>query len=139
MSEWQDMTSSLAVHVELCERLVRLLVNENRALQGADESDPLSEGRRGRESLLPELDRSVSALRHYRLLWQKLPLEQRAQFEEINRLARLGQDLTMKVIVLDRDNEQTLLRRGLVPASQLPSANRQRPHFVAEVYRRNVG
>jgi len=30
-----------------------------------------------------------------------------------------------------------LLRSGLLPDCQLPSANRQRPHFVADRYRRN--
>ena len=42
----------------------------------------------------------------------------------------------MKIVLLDRENEQALLRRGLVPTTQLPSVNRQRPHFVAELYRR---
>jgi len=42
----------------------------------------------------------------------------------------------MKIVLLDRENEQALLRRGLVPPTQLPSVNRQRPHFVAELYRR---
>ncbi len=51
-------------------------------------------------------------------------------------LLRQNQDLTMKIIVLDRENEQNLLRRGLVPARELPSVNRQRPHFVADLYRR---
>ena len=41
-----------------------------------------------------------------------------------------------KIILLDRENEQGLLRRGLVPPRELPSVNRQRPHFVADLYRR---
>jgi hypothetical protein len=49
---------------------------------------------------------------------------------------RQNQDITMKLIVLDRENEQGLLRRGLLPASELPSANRQRPHYVADLYKR---
>ena len=51
-------------------------------------------------------------------------------------LLRQNQDLTMKIILLDRENEQSLLRRGLVPPRELPSVNRQRPHFVADLYRR---
>ena len=31
-----------------------------------------------------------------------------------------------------------LLRHGLVPARELPSVNRQRPHFVAQMYRRQA-
>jgi hypothetical protein len=45
----------------------------------------------------------------------------------------------MKIIVLDRENEQTLLRLGLLPAQQLPPVERQRGHFVADLYRRQGG
>ncbi len=45
----------------------------------------------------------------------------------------------MKIILLDRENEQAMLRKGLIPASQLPSVNRQRPHFVSDCYRRSAG
>jgi hypothetical protein len=52
---------------------------------------------------------------------------------------RQNQDLLMKILVLDRENEQALLRHGLVPVRDLPSVNRQRPHFVAQMYRRQSG
>jgi hypothetical protein len=32
-----------------------------------------------------------------------------------------------------------LLRRGLLPPKQIPSVQQQRPHFVADLYRRNIG
>ena len=63
---------------------------------------------------------------------------ERASAADLQRLMKDNQDLIMKVIVLDRENEQALLRRGLLPNRQLPSVNRQRPHFVAELYRRSV-
>ena len=44
----------------------------------------------------------------------------------------------MKVITMDRENEQQLLKRGLVPPDKVPSANRQRPHYVVDLYRKNV-
>jgi DNA-directed RNA polymerase subunit H (RpoH/RPB5) len=62
--------------------------------------------------------------------------EERARHPEVGPLLRRNQDAAMKFILLDRENEQGLLRRGLVPPKQLPSVNRQRPHFVAELYRR---
>jgi hypothetical protein len=55
---------------------------------------------------------------------------------EVPGMLRQVQDLIMKIIVLDRENEQMLLRNGLVPARHLPSVNQQRPHFVADLYRR---
>jgi hypothetical protein len=45
--------------------------------------------------------------------------------------------LLMKVLLLDRDNQQALLRHGLVPARQLPSSAVQQPHCVADAYRRH--
>jgi hypothetical protein len=38
---------------------------------------------------------------------------------------------------LDRENEQLLLRRGLIPPKHLPPVQRQRPHYVASLYQRH--
>jgi hypothetical protein len=40
--------------------------------------------------------------------------------------------------VLDRENEEALLRRGLLPARALPSPEQSQPHFVARTYQRHV-
>jgi hypothetical protein len=53
-------------------------------------------------------------------------------------LLRQNQDLILKILLLDRENEQARLRRGLLPAAHLPSVHQQRPHFVAELYRRQA-
>jgi hypothetical protein len=42
----------------------------------------------------------------------------------------------MRILMLDRENEQALLRRGLLGPRHLPSHNAQRPHFVAGLYQR---
>jgi hypothetical protein len=86
--------------------------------------------------LLPRLNQSLDTLRRHRVDWQKFSPDERARYPEIGTLLRQNQDLTMKIILLDRENEQSLLRRGLVPARELPSVNRQRPHFVANLYRK---
>ena len=89
-----------------------------------------------KKNLLPRLNESLDALRKHRVNWQRLGMDERARFPEIGMLLRQNQDLIMKIVLLDRENEQTLLRRGLVPPRELPSVNRQRPHFVADLYRR---
>ena len=43
----------------------------------------------------------------------------------------------MKILIIDKENEQLLLRRGLVPPAQLPSVQQQYPHFVTDLYQRN--
>ena len=89
-----------------------------------------------KKSLLPQLSQSLEQLREQRISWQNVTPDQRAKHPEVASLIRQNQDLIMKIIVLDRENEQTLLRRGLVPAQGLPSVHRQHPHFVADLYRR---
>jgi DNA-directed RNA polymerase subunit H (RpoH/RPB5) len=89
-----------------------------------------------KKNLLPRLNLSLDALRRHRVSWQKLGRNERARYPEIGMLLRQDQDLIMKIILLDRENEQTLLRRGLLPPRELPSVNRQRPHFVAGLYSR---
>jgi hypothetical protein len=64
------------------------------------------------------------------------PVE-RARHKDVALLLKQNQEVTMRILNLDRENEQSLLRRGLVPSKHLPPANRQRPHFVADLYRRN--
>ena len=108
---------------------------ESRALRAA-EPFPAAEFQQSRKDLLPRLDQSYKGLKEVRIAWQSLSAAERARQGETATLLRHCQDTMMKILVLDRENEQAMLRRGLLPVSQLPSANRQRPHFVAELYRR---
>jgi hypothetical protein len=115
--------------------MLTLVERESRALR-APEPYPAAEFQQARKDLLPRLDQSYKSLKEVRVLWQSLNAGERARQDEIATLLRHCQEAMMKILVLDRENEQAMLRRGLVPASSLPSANRQRPQFVAELYRR---
>lgn len=136
MTADHDIKRTLMKHMELCERLLSTLEQENKNLRGT-ENDPMAEGREARHRLIHDLDQSVATLRKGRHWWQQLTPTQRRGYPEVASLLRFSQDLTMKVIVLDRENEQALLRRGLVPVNHLPTSGQQRPHYVAELYRRN--
>jgi len=131
----QELSDDLKTRLVLCQELLQGFEREAQALRRPD-NPSLFEFHQLRQKLLPSLTRSLEALRQHRANWQKCSREERACHPEINALLRQNQDLTMKLIILDRENEQSLLRRGLVPARELPSVNRQRPHFVAELYRR---
>ena len=136
MTATAEMINDLRQHEALCEELLAVVTSENGGRRGIDPV-PAAETFRAKRELLPRLDQSVERLRAHRLHWQRLDPAERALHPEVAALLRQNQDLIMKIIVLDRENEQGLLRSGLVPARQLPSANRQRPHFVADLYRRN--
>jgi flagellar biosynthesis/type III secretory pathway chaperone len=131
----REIADNLKARLALCQEILNVIEREAQALRRPD-NPSLFEFHQLRKNLLPRLNQSLDTLRRHRVDWQKLNPEARAQHPEIGMLLRQNQDLTMKIILLDRENEQSLLRRGLVPARELPSVNRQRPHFVAELYRR---
>lgn len=129
------LAERLRAHLRLCQDILAVVERENVALK-QPESDSRMEASKARKDLLPELEASLSELRAQRTEWLKLSAEERARSPEIAGLLRQNQDVIMKIIVLDRENEQTLLRKGMVPPRHLPSANRNRPHYVADLYRR---
>jgi hypothetical protein len=131
----QEISDDLKARLVLCQELLQGFERERQALNSPD-NPMLFEFHQLRKKLLPSLARSLDSLRRHRVNWQNIPQEERARHPEIAALLQQNQDLTMKLILLDRENEQSLLRRGLVPPSELPSVNRQRPHFVADLYRR---
>jgi hypothetical protein len=138
MNAAAGIISDLRAHVTVCEELLRLVQRESQALN-APEDYPSYDFYQHRKALLPRLEQSAGQLKKIRLIWQNLPAAERSQCPEVPKLLRTGQDLTMKILMIDRENEQMLLRRGLLPAKSLPPAQRQRPHYVAELYRRSSG
>jgi len=132
------VTAHLREHLALCEELLGLATRESQALRGPGAFEAF-EFFQQRRSLLARLDQSLQGLRAHRLVWQRLDATERARYPDIAGLLRAGQDLTMRVLVLERENEQALLRRGLVPPRHLSCVQHQRPHYVADLYRRHAG
>ena len=135
MNPLQTMVTDLQGHLALCQEILSLVESESHALHHA-KTGPSFESYQAKKNCLPRLNQSLNQIRQHRATWQKLSPAERAQFPDVPGLLRQNQDLIMKIIVLDRENEQALLRQGLVPPRQLPAAQRQRPHFVADLYRR---
>ncbi len=119
----------------ICRELLSLAERESQLLR-SEPSGAINEATHTRRSLLLRLNEALDRARQHRVSWQGLSAADRAAQPEVGFLVRQVQDLIMRVILLDRDNEQGLLRRGLIPAREIPSAQRQRPHFVADLYRR---
>lgn len=135
MNFFLQMLSDLRALQIVCRELLSLAERESQMLR-SEQSGSMREPGEYRKSLLPRLNEVLGKVRQHRLLWQNLTPPERSAQPEISFLVRQVQDLIMRVIHLDRDNEQGLLRRGLIPAREIPSAQRQRPHFVADLYRR---
>ncbi|HMJ88377.1 MAG TPA: hypothetical protein VK530_01090 [Candidatus Acidoferrum sp.] len=132
----ESMQRDLQAHHDLCLELLVLAKQENESFR-APEDTVAGQNDSRRKKLLPQLDQSLALLLKHRVAWQKLPVEERARHPEVSRLVRVTQELGMKIIVLDRENEQLLLRRGLLPARQIAVAASHQPNYVAGLYQRH--
>ena len=131
-----EFAQDLQTHRSLCEAILALSARENGALRAQSESFT-HEGATQRKKFLAQLTDSLDKIREHRIAWMRLEPSVRQGHPEIAELLRENQNLIMKILVLDRENEQALLRKGLVPLRHVPPANRQRPHFVSSLYQRN--
>jgi hypothetical protein len=84
-----------------------------------------------RKSLLPKLESALVKLGDRRKCRRPA-----VQPEEIKTLFQAIENLLMKILQFDHENQQALLRRGLVPARNLPAVAVQQPHCVVDLYRR---
>jgi hypothetical protein len=137
MSSLNEVTGVLREALTVFEEALTTVEAQGRTLQEAPMDAAVAgvvDGKR--RALLPRLVDSLARLRNSRVAWQGAGPEVRAGHPDVGTLVRRGQELLMKIIVLDRENEQALLRRGLVPVRDLPSVHRQQPHYVTDLYRR---
>jgi len=130
------MRQALQEHTTLCADLLLVATQEEQCLRNSNHYDSILNDD-FRRNLSADLDKSLDALKTQRMAWQGLSTSERERYPDISRLIRSTQEVGMKLIVLDRENEQGLLRRGLLPARQLPSAQSQRPNYVAGLYQRH--
>lgn len=132
-----DFSERLREQRAVCEDILALVEKET-GLFRAGKAEAAFSLRPSRKNLLAELSDSLDKVRELRAAWLQMEQSERESHPDITDLLRENQNLIMKILVLDRENEQTLLRQGLVPPRHMPSANRQRPHFVANMYQRNA-
>ncbi len=130
-----EIAAQLRANLALYQDLLKIVGTENEELR-ASGAPEITRTLGPKKDLLPRLVESLDPLTRSRIAWQSLTPSERARHPEIGVLVRQNQDLLMKIILLDRENEQALLRHGLVPARELPSVHRQRPNYVADLYRR---
>jgi hypothetical protein len=121
-----SLLQSLQKHHEACEDLYRVMLDLNRSLKtGAQTPEDILLARQ--RAALAQLDSTLSEIRNRTT--GSAPLETRAALERCQRSI-------MKTLLLDRENEQLLLKNSMVRAPQQvapkPSAN-----LLARAYARH--
>jgi hypothetical protein len=124
-------------HLDVCSKLLALAQKEAQALKST-ESFPTETIQAERKALLSRLESALGLLGQKKLLWQQLGTDRQAHKPQLNQLIQTALDTIMRVLVLDRENEQALLRRGLLPVRSLPPVEQSRPHCVARLYQHHA-
>jgi len=141
MNSGNDTSNFMAVviqdHLGVCGKLLALAQKEAQALNSA-EPFPTATIQEERRVLLSQLESALHSLGQRRLLWQQLGTARQAHKAQLNQLVQTALDMIMRVLVLDRENEQSLLRRGLLPVRSLPAVEQSRPHCVARLYQHHA-
>ncbi len=138
MTTLPTLTAALLEQRRIATEVLGLVELEAAAL-GNGGSLP-SETAAAKQRLLPRLASAARNLRQQRELWQHLSPEERGSMLGALDDLRCTQELLMKVILRDRENEQRLLRAGAVPARHFSKVQPQASaHFVANLYRKNAG
>jgi hypothetical protein len=132
-----QIVDDLSRHLALCQEICAQVERESHQLRQADEKSAFASYQK-KKDLLPQLEESLNRIREHRNTWRRLNPAERAQHSKVPGLVKANQDLIMKIIVLDRENEQLLLRKGLGHQPSPVSAPSPRPHYVAGIYHRNA-
>ena len=132
-----EMLSDLRIYLGICDEALALTTRENQALSNGVEYQSF-EFFQLRRSLLPRLENALVQLRKWREIWLRVSPAERASCSEVKVLFQSVQGLLMKLLLLDRENQQALLRRGLVPPRHQATAAVQQPNYVSNVYKRHI-
>ncbi len=132
-----ELKRELDSHLALCGEILSTVEKEHQRLKSGG-VDNLVEFFKGREGVLERLTQAQKRVFSYKADWLGLPATVRARHSAIGTLIRQSLTLITRIISLDRENEQLMLHRQLVPSRHLPAAQRQNPSLVSKIYRNNA-
>jgi len=131
-----DLMRDLRAFAAVCEEALALACQEHLALAGTGNYQPV-EFCQLRKDLLARIDSVMVGIRRWRLLWQQGRPVERDSVSDVKAVIQMLQDLIVRILQLDRENQQSLLRHGLVPARHMTACAAPPSNFVASLYRRH--
>ena len=132
-----EFPDTLRDYASVCEDLLDLTTREHQAL-----AQPATyQGSRfnlARKDLLSRLDQTLNQLRRDRQPPRSGGAAAPERRPETTMTLQAVQNLVVKILQLDQENRQALLKRGLFAPGELPTLGSQRPNYVAGLYRRHA-
>ena len=130
------MLRDLQAFQSLGQETLALVIREHQALDAAETYESV-EFDEARKSLLKRLNQLIMYVKHWRTHWQKISPAERLLYPEIKLTVQMVQDLIVRILQLDRENQQVLLRRGLVPVQHIATCAAPPSNHVLNLYRKH--
>ena len=124
---------ALQSHIELCGEILAVVQQEHQQLK-TNQVEDVTQLQEARQGMLERLTTAQAEIVRHKDSWMANQA-QKQSMPEIGQRLQYCTDLIMKIVSLDRENEQLMLRNKLVPPSHLPPAERQNPNLVAKLYK----
>jgi len=137
LSHYDPVAQALREHLAVCGDLLALARKEADALRQPGPF-PSAQIQADRKALLIRLQSSSRSVASQRKRWCQLNPPGVEMPPELAELLRSTLDTITRVLIADRENETSLLRRGLLPPRSLPRAEQLQRNFVARTYQRHA-
>ena len=128
------LAHALQAHIDLCGEVLATVQQEHQSLK-TNQVEDLTQLQNRRQEMLERLTTAQAGIAAHKDAWGALNKAQKQTMPEIGQRLKQCTDLIMKIVSLDRENEQLMLRNKLVPPGHLPPAERQNPNLVAKIYK----
>ena len=132
--ELEALAHALQAHIDLCGEVLATVQQEHQSLK-TNQVEDLTQLQNSRQEMLDRLTTAQTGISAHKDAWGALNKAQKQTMPEIGQRLKQCTDLIMKIVSLDRENEQLMLRNKLVPPGHLPPAERQNPNLVAKIYK----
>ena len=130
------LAHALQSHIDLCNQILVIVQQEHQQLK-SNQIEDLTQLQSTRQGMLERLTAAQDNIASHKDAWNELSKSQKQTMPEIGHRLQQCTDLVMKIVSLERENEQLMLHNKLIPPGHLPPAERQNPNLIAKIYKDN--
>ncbi len=136
----REILIDVEYHNGICLKLLEIIQQENRWLSSPkDDGSQNPPDQKLKRTLLESLSDAVAKIQGHRaaLLDTTKNNPDAPKDPDVQAAIQSATDLIMKIVVIDRENEKLLMKRGMVPPENIPSSYQYRPADALKAYQNN--
>lgn len=139
MINTSEILKDVETHNDICRQLLDIVQQENRWLSSASDVEAPPPDQNLKESLSQNLSQSVSKIQAHRAALNDASKRHPETTKDptLQTAIQSATELIMKIVVIDRENEKLLMKRGMIPPGNIPSPYQYRPSEAVKAYQRN--